>query len=195
MQRVGYNVVPWPKVVTRGVLLALCQLPSVMVDELNSSSSKVPSYPIRSSSPPSPHFRLMKSLRFFPIIMARDEGTFCSWSYYTSSHFAPRENQLGVACWAALSAALEQVTSLTSLNGCDQYSAIRAGGLAEINLLEEWELGIWAARFMGRSASTLTKLDLRCESGRETGRREARVVRCNRGVGNGGSGNTCPISP
>ncbi len=61
-----------------------------------------------------------------------------------------------------MSAALEHVTSLTSLNGCDQYSVIRAGGLAEIKLLKEWELGIWAAQFLGRSASTLTRLDLRC---------------------------------
>jgi hypothetical protein len=60
-----------------------------------------------------------------------------------------------------LSAALEQVTSLTSLNGCDQYSVIRAGGLAEIKL-SGTELGIWAAQFLGRSASTLTRLDLRC---------------------------------
>ncbi len=95
-----------------------------------------------------------------------------SWSYFQSSHSSLRENQLDVACWTSLSEALEQVTSLTSLNGCDQYAAIRDGGLAEIKLLKEWELGIWAARFLGRSASSLTKLDLRCE-GCETGKQHA----------------------
>ena len=68
---------------------------------------------------------------------------------------------MGVAGWAAVADALERVTSLTSLNGCDQYAAIRAGGLAEINL-DSTGLEVWAARFLERSASTLTRLDLRC---------------------------------
>jgi hypothetical protein len=51
--------------------------------------------------------------------------------------------------------------SLTSLNGCDQYVAIRAGGLRELNL-RDTELGVWAARFLERSASTLTSIDFRC---------------------------------
>ncbi len=55
--------------------------------------------------------------------------------------------------------ALELLTSLTSLDGCDQYSAIRTGGLQEIDLNFK-ELGMWATRFFERSASTLTKLDL-----------------------------------
>ena len=70
-------------------------------------------------------------------------------------------NKLGVAGWAAVSDALEAATALTSLNGCDQYTAIRAGGLRELKLIPEWELGVWAARFLERSASTLTKLDVR----------------------------------
>ena len=56
--------------------------------------------------------------------------------------------------------ALERVTSLTSLNGCDQYAAIRAGGLANLEL-EGTELGVWAARFLERSCDTLTELDFR----------------------------------
>jgi hypothetical protein len=72
-----------------------------------------------------------------------------------------RGNQLGVAGWAVVTDALEHVTSLTSLNGCCQYTAIRAGGLAELKLNETWELGVWAARFLERSASTLTTLDVR----------------------------------
>jgi hypothetical protein len=72
----------------------------------------------------------------------------------------PRGNQLGVADWAALADALEPVRSLVSLNGCSQYAAIRAGGLREMNLCGT-ELGVWAARFLERSASTLTTLDIR----------------------------------
>ncbi len=59
--------------------------------------------------------------------------------------------------------ALERVTSLTSLNGCDKYAAIRAGGLRELTLDGKWELGVWAAQFLERSSSTLTTLDLRCQ--------------------------------
>ncbi len=68
---------------------------------------------------------------------------------------------LSVAGWACVSDALEGLTRLTSLNGCDQYAAIRRGGLAKIDLAGT-ELGVWAARFVGRSESTLTHLDLRC---------------------------------
>uniref|UniRef100_A0A7S0MZH7 Uncharacterized protein n=1 Tax=Cryptomonas curvata TaxID=233186 RepID=A0A7S0MZH7_9CRYP len=72
-----------------------------------------------------------------------------------------RGNQLGVAGWAAFGGELQRITSLTSLNGCGQYAAIRDGGLREVKLDKEWELGVWAARFLDRSASTLTTLDLR----------------------------------
>ena len=58
--------------------------------------------------------------------------------------------------------ALERVTSLTRLNGCGQYAAIRAGGLREMTLSKEWELGVWAGRFLERSGATLTTLDVRC---------------------------------
>ena len=68
-------------------------------------------------------------------------------------------NSLGVAGWAAVADALERLPSLTSLDGCDQYSAIRTGGLQEIILCYR-DLGMWAARFLERSASSLTKLDL-----------------------------------
>ena len=57
--------------------------------------------------------------------------------------------------------ALERVTSLTRLNGCGQYAAIRAGGLREMTLRPEWELGVWAGRFLERSGATLTALDVR----------------------------------
>ena len=56
--------------------------------------------------------------------------------------------------------ALERVTTLTSLNGCDQYTAIRSGGVREMRLNGK-ELGVWVARFLERSASTLTVLDVR----------------------------------
>ncbi len=71
-----------------------------------------------------------------------------------------RGNQLGVTGWADVAEALEQATALTSLNECDQYAAIRSGGLKEMNL--GWtELAVWAMLFLERSASTLTKLDVR----------------------------------
>ena len=59
--------------------------------------------------------------------------------------------------------ALERVTSLTRLNGCGQYAAIRAGGLREMRL-EDTELGVWAGRFLERSGATLTRLDVRWEA-------------------------------
>jgi hypothetical protein len=57
--------------------------------------------------------------------------------------------------------ALERVTGLKSLNGCGDYAAIRAGGLQKM-ALRGMELGVWAGRFLERSARTLTKLDVRC---------------------------------
>ena len=56
--------------------------------------------------------------------------------------------------------ALERVTGLTRLNGCEHYAAIRAGGLRELDL-SGTELGVWAAQFLERSAATLTTLDVR----------------------------------
>ena len=58
--------------------------------------------------------------------------------------------------------ALEGATSLTSLNGCDLYSAIRAGELVELRLIKEWELELLLGWCLQRSASTLTMLDFRC---------------------------------
>ena len=72
-----------------------------------------------------------------------------------------RGSQLGVAGWAAVAEVLERVTSITSLNGCDQYAAIREGGLQALEL-EKTDLAVWASRFLERSASSLTKLDVRC---------------------------------
>jgi hypothetical protein len=74
--------------------------------------------------------------------------------------FVRRKNLLGSVGWIAVTDALEMVTSLTSLNGCDLYTAIRRGELAELNL-KNTELGVWAARFLERSASTLVTLDVR----------------------------------
>ncbi len=72
-----------------------------------------------------------------------------------------RGNQLGVSGWTAVADALEQARSLTSLNGCDLYAAICAGGMKEMKLEQEWELVVWASRFLERSSSTLTTLDIR----------------------------------
>ena len=62
----------------------------------------------------------------------------------------------------AMADALEAVTTLTSLNGCDRYAAIRAGGLSEVVLDGEWELAVAVARYLPRSGATLGRLDLRC---------------------------------
>jgi hypothetical protein len=70
-----------------------------------------------------------------------------------------RRNILGVAGWRVLTDALEHIASITSLNDCDQIVTISAGGMAEIHLDDE--LVFWAALFLERSASTLTKLYLR----------------------------------
>ena len=72
-----------------------------------------------------------------------------------------RGNQLDAAGWAAVADALERVTTLKSLNGCGQYAAILDGGMKKMTLEKEWELGVWATRYLERSASTLTVLDIR----------------------------------
>ncbi len=77
--------------------------------------------------------------------------------------FVHRRNHPGVAGWAAVASALDRAPSLTSLNGCGQYAAIRAGGQAEVGL-KGTELALWAVRFLERSAATLTTLDMRCDS-------------------------------
>ncbi len=55
----------------------------------------------------------------------------------------------------------QRFASLTSLNGYDRYAAIRAGGLSGLRLVGT-ELGVAVARYLPRSANTLTALDLRC---------------------------------
>ena len=72
-----------------------------------------------------------------------------------------RDNRLSVAGWAAVVDALEFFTSLTSLNDCDLYSAIRVGGETDINLLDT-DLALWAAPFLERSASSLERLNFWC---------------------------------
>ena len=72
-----------------------------------------------------------------------------------------RGNALGPAGWTAVADALERVTCLTSLNGCDRCAAIRVGCQTEI-MLGGTKLGVWAARYLPHSASSLTRLDIRC---------------------------------
>ncbi len=57
--------------------------------------------------------------------------------------------------------ALEAVTTLTCLNGCDRYGAIRAGAQSEVALDGKWELVDAVARYLPRSGATLGRLDLR----------------------------------
>jgi hypothetical protein len=81
------------------------------------------------------------------------------------SHAFFRRNQLDASGWAAVAEALDFTTSLTYLNDCSEFGAIRTGGLMEIQLNSRWELGGWVpfmARYLERSAETLTTLDVRC---------------------------------
>ena len=66
------------------------------------------------------------------------------------------------AGWTAMADALEAVTTLTRLNGCDRYEAIRAGAQSEVALDGKWELAVAVARYLPRSGATLGRLDLRC---------------------------------
>jgi hypothetical protein len=78
-----------------------------------------------------------------------------------SSVAVRRGNQLGFGGRVALADALDRITSLTSVNGCDQYAAIRQGGLAELKLDGEWELAVFVVRYLPMSCSTMTRLDVR----------------------------------
>jgi hypothetical protein len=82
-------------------------------------------------------------------------------SLHSSSVADRRDNCLSFKGRVAV---VDRITSLTSLNGCDQYTAIRKGGLAELKLYAEWELAVAVVRYLPRSGSTLTRLDVRCES-------------------------------
>jgi hypothetical protein len=46
-------------------------------------------------------------------------------------------------------------------DGSNRFAAIRAGGLLAMDM-QRTALSVWAAQFLERSASTLTKLDFRC---------------------------------
>ena len=59
--------------------------------------------------------------------------------------------------------ALEAAPFLTSLNGCNQYAAIRAGGMEDMQL-QNTDLALWAVLFLERSASSLTNLSLKCSA-------------------------------
>ncbi len=71
------------------------------------------------------------------------------------------DSGLGTDGWTAIADALEGITSLTSLNQGLMCRDIREGGKSKL-LLNNKELGVWAGRYLPRSASTLTMLDLRC---------------------------------
>ena len=68
---------------------------------------------------------------------------------------------MDAAGWTAIADALEAVTAVTSLNGCPHYAAIRAGGQRELKLDGKWELVVAVARYLPRSAESLTMLDIR----------------------------------
>ena len=55
---------------------------------------------------------------------------------------------------------LERLTGLTSLNGCKKFQQILAGSIVELDL-EGTEIALAIGRFLPRSASTITSLDLK----------------------------------
>jgi hypothetical protein len=95
-----------------------------------------------------------------PLWYRRKYTHFCAFS--PSLHLATRSgNPLGFTGWSNVADALVRVTSITSLNGCCKCAAIRTGGLYHLDIAST-EIGVWAARFLERSASTLNTLDFRC---------------------------------
>ena len=67
----------------------------------------------------------------------------------------------GVAGWVALGGGLEALAGVRSVNGWEGWAGLREGGLATADLAGT-ELAVAAARFLPRSAATLTALDARC---------------------------------
>jgi hypothetical protein len=59
-----------------------------------------------------------------------------------------------------MDAVVVHCTKLSSLNGLDSFNAVQQGGLRELDL-DNRELAVALARFLPRSASTLTKLEAR----------------------------------
>ncbi len=104
-----------------------------------------------------------------PMIICSQKKCFCTViisALCVINHFSRlfrRGNLLGVAGWAVVARALERVTSLKTLNGCKQYTSLVTGELpqGEMKVDQRWELGEWVVGFLERSASSLTKLDLR----------------------------------
>jgi hypothetical protein len=58
-------------------------------------------------------------------------------------------------------AALEGCTSLSSLNGCEEYRQVLAGGIRKLDV-DGKELGVALGPYLERSASTLVALEMRC---------------------------------
>ena len=56
---------------------------------------------------------------------------------------------------------VEAITSLECMNGYSGYLSLKGGGLTSLDLASK-RLGVAAARFLPRSAETMTILDLRC---------------------------------
>ena len=69
-------------------------------------------------------------------------------------------NQLGPSGWQVVMDALERCAGLTSLNGYDEYQDILDGGLLEFQD-QGHECALAVGRFLPRSASTLTCLELK----------------------------------
>ena len=77
-------------------------------------------------------------------------------------HGIRRGNRVGLEGWDSLLSPLASCRRLLALNGCRETRALLEGGCKVLDLAGKHELGAAAALWLPRSASTLTRLDLRC---------------------------------
>ena len=71
-----------------------------------------------------------------------------------------RGNGFGAEGWKTVMDAVDRCKSLSSLNCFDSFNEVQKGGLRELDM-DNKELVVALARYLPRSASTLTKLDAR----------------------------------
>jgi hypothetical protein len=76
-----------------------------------------------------------------------------------------RFNNLGTDGWNAIADALDGLKCLTNLNCVRTWRHICEGQQTDLQLLREDEILESVGRYLGRSASTLTRLSLRCAAG------------------------------